>query len=101
MPDDDSKPKQPSKADGRAAPREGDIIVTAVGGHYAIGRLTVDRKTQEPVGSQRDRAAAIKQACALAGATRRVFLYPSAGKPGYLAVDCAKMFKSPTTGGER
>jgi hypothetical protein len=72
-------------------PREGDIIVTAVGEHYAIGRFKGDLDTQEYLQSQQNRAVAVKRACALAGAKHRVFLYPSAGKPGYLRVDCAEV----------
>jgi hypothetical protein len=51
------------------ADREGDIIVTAVGGRYAIGRLKADREMQESLGSHENRAEALQQACALAGAT--------------------------------
>ena len=80
-------------AAGRAAPREGDIIVTAVGGRYAIGRLKADREMQESLGSHANRAEALQQACALAGANHRVFLYPSAGKSGYRRVDCAEVSK--------
>jgi hypothetical protein len=82
----------------RGRPREGDIIVTAVGEHYAIGRLKADRDTQEYLQSQENRAVALQQACAQAGAKHRVFLYPSAGASDYLQVDCAKVFKSPTAG---
>jgi hypothetical protein len=81
--------------------RPGDIVVTPVASHYAIGRIAADGTTQEFLGSQQNRAEALTQARAQAGATHRVLLYPSAGKAGYLPVDCAKMFKSPTTGGER
>jgi hypothetical protein len=88
MTDDDPKSRSVRAAAGRAVPREGDIIVTAVGGHYAIGRLKADGDSQDYLQSQEDRAVALKQACALAGATRRVFLYPSAGTPGYLLIDC-------------
>ena len=72
---------------------EGDIMVTAVGEHYAIGRLKADRDTQEHLGWQLDRTEALKQACALAGAKHRVFLYASAGIPEYLPFDCAEVLK--------
>jgi hypothetical protein len=69
--------------------REGDIVVTAVADHYAIGRMRADGRTQVSLGSQPTRAEALEQACALAGATQRVFLYGSAGTNVYLLVDCA------------
>ena len=81
--------------------REGDIIVTAVGEHYAIGRLKADRDMQEYLQSQENRTVALQQACAQAGATHRVFLYPSVGGSDYRQVDCAKVFKSRTSEGER
>ena len=70
--------------------REGDIVVTAVAEHYAIGRTTRDGKTQESLGSQQTRAKALRLACALAGTTHRVFIYGSAGTNNYLPVDCAE-----------
>jgi hypothetical protein len=57
-------------------PRDGDIIVTAVGEHYAIGRLKADGEMQEYLQSQEDRGVPLRQACALAGTNHRVFLYP-------------------------
>ena len=72
---------------------EGDILVTAVGEHYAIGRLKADRDTQEHLGWQQDRAEAVKQACALAGANHRVFLYASNSPTTYLPFDCAEVLK--------
>jgi len=85
----------------RVRPGEGDIIVTAVGAHYAIGRLKANGDRQEYLQSQRNRVVALRQACAQAGATHRVFLYPSAGIPDYRPVDCAEVVKSRTTGGKR
>jgi len=70
--------------------REGDIVVTAVADHYAIGRMTADGRTQESLGSRQTHGAALDLACTLAGATQRVFLYGSAGTNAYLPVDCAK-----------
>jgi hypothetical protein len=85
----------------RVRPVEGDIIVTAVGEHYAIGRLKADGDTQEYLQSQRNRAVALRQACVQAGAKHRVFMYPTAGTPNYLPVDCAEVIKARTTGGKR
>jgi hypothetical protein len=41
---------------------KGDIVVTAVGDRYAIGRLKADGKTQESLGPQQTRTEALKQA---------------------------------------
>ena len=60
---------------------QGDIVVTAVAGVYAIGRITGDGGIQEPLGSEQSRTQALKRACVLAGATHCVFLYPSTGTP--------------------
>jgi hypothetical protein len=92
---------QGKPATERGRPREGDIIVTAVGEHYAIGRLKADRDAQEYLQSQEHRTVALQQACAQAGATYRVFLYPCAGTSDYCPVDCAAVVKSRTTGGKR
>ena len=72
----------------RVRPGEGDIIVTAVGEHYAIGRLKANGEMQEYLQSQRNRTVALRQACAHAGAKHRVFLYPSAGSSNYRPFDC-------------
>jgi hypothetical protein len=69
---------------------EGDIVVTAVGRHYAIGRMTADRATQESLGAQPKLAAAVQQACDLAGVKHRVFLYPSTGTTNYVRFVCPK-----------
>jgi hypothetical protein len=79
----------------RGRPRQGDIIVTDVGGHYAISRLKVDRETQEYIGSQQDRAEGLTKACGLAGATHRVFLFQSTGA-AYLPFDCSEVLPEPT-----
>jgi hypothetical protein len=68
-----------------------------VASHYAIGRMAADGTTQEFLGSQQNRAEALKRACALAGANHRVFLYPSAGSSESLPFDCAEVIKSPKT----
>lgn len=64
--------------------RDGDIIVTAVAGHYAVGRMTAAGKTQDALGSRHTRATALRWAGALAGTMHRVFLYGSAGSNAYL-----------------
>jgi hypothetical protein len=72
--------------------REGDIVVTAVVGHYAIGRLKAERDMQDSLGSAETLAEALEQACALAGATHRIFLSLRASAPGgYLPADCAEV----------
>ena len=72
--------------------REGDIVVTAVGDHYAIGRLKADGKSQKFLGWRQNRAEALKQACDLArvNVNHRVFLYPKAGASDYRPFDCAE-----------
>ena len=77
----------PKLGDGRI--REGDIVVTAVADHYAIGRMTADGKTQASLEAQSTRAEALQRACALAGTTHRVFLFWSAGTSAYAPFDCA------------
>jgi hypothetical protein len=69
--------------------REGDIIVTAVASHYAIGCLKADGKTQQSLGAQPTRVDALRLACTLAAGTHRVFLYGRPGKNDYFIVDCA------------
>jgi hypothetical protein len=71
----------------------GDIVVTAVAGQYAIGQMTADGATQESLGSQPKLAEALEQACALARAKYRVFLYPSTGTPHYVRFVCPKCSK--------
>ncbi len=70
---------------------KGDIVVTAVGDHYAIGRLKADGKTQKFRGWRQNRAEALKQACDLARVNHRVFLYPKAGASDYRPFDCAEV----------
>jgi hypothetical protein len=96
-----SQGKAVKKRLDRGRPRQGDIIVTDVGGHYAISRFKADRETPEYIGSQQDRAEALKQACSLAGAKHRALLSPSAGIRDYLPFDCAEVLESPTIGGQR
>ena len=72
---------------------EGDMVVTAVAGQYAIGRMTAGGDTQESIGSQPKLAEALERACALAGANHRVFLYPSTGAPVYVRFVCPTVSK--------
>jgi hypothetical protein len=80
-----------SRRSGDRAIVGGDIIVTAVAGRYAIGRMTMDGDTQQILGSQQHRADALKQACAVAGTKHQVFLYPNPGTPDHLLFDCPKI----------
>jgi hypothetical protein len=67
-------------------------VVTRVSRHYALGRVTADRHTQEPLETQNDRGEALSRACILAGPTHRVFLYELAGPSRVcLEIDCAKI----------
>jgi hypothetical protein len=69
---------------------KGDIIVTAVAHHYAIGRIKTDGGIQEHLASEKERAAALAHACRLAGAAHRVFLCKSAGESKFALVDCER-----------
>jgi hypothetical protein len=81
----------PSREDRRI--REGDIVVTAVADHYAIGRMTMNGETQESLGAERTRAEALQRACALAGTAHRVFLYWGAGTNAYFPFNCADLLQ--------
>jgi hypothetical protein len=52
--------------------QEGDIVVTRVARHFALGRVNADLTTQTPTD-------ALRSACVLAGDHRRIFLYELAG----------------------
>jgi hypothetical protein len=72
--------------------REGDIIVTRVARHYALGRVNVDHRTQTPLATENDRVDALRRACILAGAAHRTFLYDLAGSSGLcLEINCANI----------
>jgi hypothetical protein len=74
--------------------REGDIIVTRVAHHYALGRVNADHQTQTPIETQNVRADALSRACLLVGADHRVFLYDLAGPAARgVPVDCTKTSK--------
>jgi hypothetical protein len=70
--------------------RLGDIVVTPVSHHYAIGRIKADGLSQEPLGSERDRGRAVAIACKLAGPAARVFMWTTISEEGLVRVDCRK-----------
>ena len=72
----------------------GDIVVTRVAHHYALGRLNADLRSQTPIGAYDDRTDALRRACVLAGADRRVFLYELAGPGDYVQINCSEAFES-------
>ena len=77
--------------------REGDILVTRVARHYALGRVNADRYTQTPVATENLRADGLSSACVLAGAEHHVFLYDTAGPAGTsVRVDCTKIGTRPS-----
>jgi hypothetical protein len=79
---------------------EGDIVVTRVAHHYALGRVTADGRTQTSVGAVNDRSGALHRACILAGDDHRVFLCELAGPGGvWVQIDCDEGFEA--QGGER
>jgi hypothetical protein len=69
---------------------EGDLVVTPVAGHYAIGRVTADGRTQAFIEVQSDCAAAIISACELAGDEHRVFLAQGM-RHGSELIDCTAL----------
>ena len=75
---------------------EGDIIVTAVAGHFALGRLTADLKTQAHLAVSATRTAALTQACELAGRDHQVFLYPTSHSAACLLFKCRPMTAATT-----
>jgi hypothetical protein len=71
----------------------GDIVVTRVARHYALGRLNADLRTQTPIEAYDHRTEALRRACALAGEDRRVFLYELAGHGDYVQINCSEAFE--------
>jgi len=97
-----SDPKTVSRRDTSLAKRlEGDIVVTRVARHYALGRLNADLKTQTPVETQDARSDALRRACVLAGADCRVLLYERACSGHYIQIDCSESFDPNRIHGER
>ena len=70
--------------------REGDIVVTRVVGHYALGRLKADGLVQTPLEQVRRRSDALNRACQLAGIDHRVFILENSGSGAYSQFDCAE-----------
>jgi hypothetical protein len=73
---------------------EGDIVVSRVAHHYALGRLHADLRTQTPIEAQDHRADALRRACVLAGADRRVFFYELAEPCDYVHINCSEAVES-------
>jgi hypothetical protein len=80
-------------------------VAPAAGVSFSRKQLRYRRREREsrslagrPEGN---RAVALRQACAQAGATHRVFLYSTAGTPYYLPDECAEVVKARTPGGGR
>jgi hypothetical protein len=69
--------------------RDGDIIVTPVAEHFAIGRITAAGK-HEYVASENHRDAASARACRLAG-QGRVFFNRLTPPRGFTIVDCEEI----------
>jgi hypothetical protein len=65
-------------------------VVTRVGRHYSLGRLTADDHVQTPIESLPGRADALRRAWLLAGAGHRVFVLDNAGSGTSLEFDCAE-----------
>jgi hypothetical protein len=81
--------------------REGDIVVTRVARHYALGRVHADLKTQTPIETQNARSDALRRACVLAGADRRVFLYELATGSNHIQIKCSDISEPTGVRGER
>jgi len=79
------------------AAREGDIIVTPVAHHFAIGRITADGQTQQHLASQRHRADALALACRLAGSDHQVFVFKYAGASSFERCDCETLRRTANT----
>jgi hypothetical protein len=70
--------------------RQGDIVVTRVGEHHAVGRLKADGLIQTPLERVRRRSDALNRACQLAGTNHRVFILENSGSGAYSRFDCAE-----------
>jgi len=83
----------PERPRGDDSMLEGDIVVTAVARHFAISRVRGHGETHEYLGVAPNRSAALEEACTIAGAEHRVFLYASAGTSDHAPFDCASRVK--------
>jgi hypothetical protein len=81
--------------------RRGDIVVTRVARHYALGRIGLDLKTQTAVETQDARSDALNRACDLAGTDHRVFLYELAASSNFVQINCSDSFGPKSVHGER
>jgi hypothetical protein len=70
--------------------REGDIIVTRVARHYALGRVLPGGRMQTPLENHNDRDTALSRACTLAGLDHHVFLLDDASsRTAYVPINCS------------
>jgi hypothetical protein len=81
--------------------RKGDIVVTRVARHYALGRIGVDLETQTAVETQDARSDALNRACVLAGTDHRVFLYELAASSNFVQINCSDRFDPKSVHRER
>jgi hypothetical protein len=81
--------------------RRGDIVVTRVARHYALGRIGLDLKTQTAVETQNARSDALNRACVLAGTDHRVFLCELAASSNLVQISCSEGFDPTCVHGER
>ena len=72
---------------------EGDIVVTAVAGLHAIGRVSADGRTQALIEAHTDRPTGIARAYRFAGRDKRVFVSRGVGS---LRLFWSKNATSPT-----
>jgi hypothetical protein len=68
---------------GYPALHAGDVVVTAVGRQYMVGRVRPDGRTQDLLTTGRDVSEAIATAHRFVGPDHRVFLFPNPGKNEY------------------
>jgi hypothetical protein len=81
--------------------QEGDIVVTRVVDHYALGVVKADGLIQRPLEQVVHRTDALRRACLLAGTNHRVFILENSGSAAYRQVDCAETPADSTDRGRR
>jgi hypothetical protein len=99
--DESPKTHEPYQYSRLPKMREGDIVVTRVAHHYAVGRINADQQTQTHVEAQDHRSDALSRACGLAGADHCVFLHELAGPGLYIQINCSDNFDPKGVHGER